>query len=56
MKITAQRETLLKPLQIVSSVVERRQTSPILANTLINVTGKQLTLTGTDLEVEMVAT
>lgn len=56
MKITAQRETLLKPLQIVSSVVERRQTSPILANTLLSVTGKQLTLTGTDLEVEMVAT
>lgn len=56
MKITAQRETLLKPLQIVSSVVERRQTSPILANTLVSVTGKMLTLTGTDLEVEMVAT
>jgi DNA polymerase-3 subunit beta len=56
MKISAQRETLLKPLQIVSSVVERRQTSPILANTLLSVTGKQLTLTGTDLEVEMVAT
>lgn len=56
MKITAQRETLLKPLQIVSSVVERRQTSPILANTLLSVAGKQLTLTGTDLEVEMVAT
>jgi DNA polymerase-3 subunit beta len=56
MKITAQRETLLKPLQIVSSVVERRQTSPILANTLLSVTGKLLTLTGTDLEVEMVAT
>jgi len=56
MKISAQRETLLKPLQIVSSVVERRQTSPILANALLSVTGKQLTLTGTDLEVEMVAT
>lgn len=56
MKITAQRETLLKPLQIVSSVVERRQTSPILANTLMSVTGNMLTLTGTDLEVEMVAT
>ena len=27
MKITAQREDLLKPLQIVSSVVERRQQS-----------------------------
>jgi len=56
MKISAQRETLLKPLQIVSSVVERRQTSPILANTLLSISGKQLTLTGTDLEVEMIAT
>lgn len=55
MKITAQRESLLKPLQIVSSVVERRQTSPILANTLLTVSANQLTLTGTDLEVEMVA-
>lgn len=56
MKITAQREDLLKPLQVVSSVVERRQQSPVLANTLISVVGKQMTLTGTDLEVEMVAT
>ena len=56
MKITAQREDLLKPLQIVSSVVERRQQSPVLANALISVVGDQMTLTGTDLEVEMVAT
>jgi len=55
MKITAQREELLKPLQIVSSVVERRQSSPILANTLLSLTGQNMTLTGTDLEVEMVA-
>ncbi len=55
MKITALREDLLKPLQIVGSVVERRQQSPILANTLLSVVGNQLTLTGTDLEVEMVA-
>lgn len=56
MKISALRESLLKPLQIVSSVVERRQQSPILSNTLVSVVGNQLTLTGTDLEVEMVAT
>ena len=55
MKITAQREALLKPLQIVSSVVERRQSSPILANTLLSLNGQTMTLTGTDLEVEMVA-
>lgn len=56
MKINSTRELLLKPLQVVSNVVERRQTSPILANTLLSVTGNILTLTGTDLEVEMVAT
>ena len=55
MNINIQREQLLKPLQIVSSVVERRQSSPILSNLLVNLKGNQLTLTGTDLEVEMVA-
>jgi len=55
MKITTLREDILKPLQIVGSVVERRQQSPILANILISVVGNELTLTGTDLEIEMVA-
>lgn len=55
MNINIQREQLLKPLQIVSSVVERRQSSPILSNLLVTLKGSQLTLTGTDLEVEMVA-
>lgn len=55
MIINIQREQLLKPLQIVSSVVERRQSSPILSNLLVNLKGSQLALTGTDLEVEMVA-
>lgn len=55
MKITAQREDLLKPLQIVGSVVERRQQSPVLANALVSVVANHLTLTGTDLEVEMIS-
>jgi DNA polymerase-3 subunit beta len=55
MKFQIEREKLLKPLQIVSSVVERRQQSPILSNTLVQVNKGELTLTGTDLEVEMVA-
>lgn len=55
MNITIQREQLLKPLQIVNGVVERRQTSPILSNLLLTVRDTQLSLTGTDLEVEMVA-
>lgn len=55
MKITVQRETLLKSLQLVAGVVERRQTLPILANVLLKAKGKVLTITGTDLEVELQA-
>jgi DNA polymerase-3 subunit beta len=53
MKFTVTRDALLKPLNLVAGVVERRQTLPILANVLISVEGNQLSLTGTDLEVEL---
>jgi len=55
MKLTAKRETLLEPLQAVSGVVERRQTMPILANVLLVAKGGRLSVTATDLEVELVA-
>lgn len=55
MKITINRDSLLKPLQVVSGVVEKRQTLPILSNVLLVVDGDKLTLTGTDLEVELTA-
>jgi DNA polymerase-3 subunit beta len=55
MHFTIQREALLKPLQLVAGVVERRQTLPVLSNVLLVVQGQQLSLTGTDLEVELVA-
>jgi DNA polymerase-3 subunit beta len=55
MHITVKREELLKPLGIVAGVVERRQTLPILSNILLRYNGKELTLTGTDLEVEVSA-
>lgn len=55
MRFSLPREVLLKPLNQVVSVVERRQTLPVLANLLARVEGDQLSLTGTDLEVEMVA-
>jgi DNA polymerase III subunit beta len=55
MKLTAEREKLLAPLQAVIGVVERRQTMPILANVLLGVRQGQLTITATDLEVELVA-
>ena len=54
MHFTIQREALLKPLQLVSGVVERRQTLPVLSNVLLVVQGQQLSLTGTDLEVELI--
>ena len=53
MKISINRETLLKPLQQVAGVVERRQTLPVLSNVLMRAEGTQLSMTGTDLEVEM---
>jgi DNA polymerase-3 subunit beta len=56
MQFSIQREALLKPLQQVVGVVERRQTLPVLANLLVKVGDNKLSLTGTDLEVEMVAT
>ena len=55
MRFSLQREVLLKPLAQVVNVVERRHTLPVLANLLAKVQGGQLALTGTDLEVEMVA-
>lgn len=55
MKFSADREAILSPLQAVIGVVERRQTMPILANVLISGRDDQLSLTATDLEVELVA-
>jgi DNA polymerase-3 subunit beta len=55
MKIIAKREVILAPLQAVIGVVERRQTMPILANVLLAAKGGQLSVTATDLEVELVA-
>jgi len=55
MKIETTREALLKPLQLASGVVERRQTLPVLANLLLVAENGTLTLSGTDLEVEIQA-
>jgi len=55
MKFTIDRESLLKPLQQVIGVVERRQTLPVLGNVLIVADDKGLLITTTDLEVEIQA-
>ncbi|MEE8378791.1 MAG: DNA polymerase III subunit beta, partial [Gammaproteobacteria bacterium] len=49
------REDILKPLQTIVGVVERRQTLPVLSNILMVIKNKTLSMTTTDLEVEMVA-
>jgi len=54
MKVTVQRATLVKPLQMISGVVEKRQTLPILSNVLVTVKEQSLSLTATDLEIELI--
>jgi DNA polymerase III subunit beta len=54
MKFSISRDSLVKSLNLVAGVVERRQTLPILANVLIVLEQDHLSLTGTDLEVELV--
>jgi DNA polymerase-3 subunit beta len=55
MKFTINREDLLTPLQQIVSVIEKRQTMPILSNVLIVIENEQLILTGTDLEIQIIA-
>lgn len=55
MRINVTRDELLKALTVVGSVVERRQGKPILTHVLVSAEDGQIVLTGTDLEVEVVA-
>jgi DNA polymerase-3 subunit beta len=55
MRFSITTEALLKPLQAVHGVVERRQTLPILSNVLLSARDGVLSLTGTDMEVELIA-
>ena len=54
MKISIERATLLKALGQAQSVVERRNTIPILANVLIEAEGAQVSFRATDLDIEVV--
>ncbi len=53
--IKTTREILLKPLQAVSGIIERRHTLPILSNVLITRNGGQLGFVATDIEIEITA-
>lgn len=54
MKLTIDRAALLKALGHVQSVVERRNTIPILSNVLISAEGEEARLSATDLDIEIV--
>jgi DNA polymerase-3 subunit beta len=51
MKFSVPKEIFLDELQLLQGIVEKRNTMPILANILMNVSEKEVELTGTDLEV-----
>jgi DNA polymerase III subunit beta len=51
--VKTNRDTLLRPLQIVSGIVERRHTLPILANILIRKDGEKVSFLSTDIEVQI---
>jgi len=55
MKFIINREEILLPLQQIVSVIEKRQTMPILSNVLLVIEDGQLILTGTDLEIQIIA-
>jgi DNA polymerase-3 subunit beta len=51
--IITDKDCLLKPLQMVSGIVDRRHTLPILSNVLIEIENGKLTLVTSDLEIEV---
>ena len=56
MKFVASKTALVKALQCVIGVVEKRQTLPILSNVLLDLNRDTLKLTGTDMELQLVTT
>ncbi|WP_454762465.1 DNA polymerase III subunit beta [Cupriavidus campinensis] len=51
--VKTSRDNLLRPLQIVSGIVERRHTLPILANLLIRKSGSNVSFLSTDIEIQI---
>ena len=56
MKLTIERGALLKSLTHVQSVVERRNTIPILGNVLLKATDGTLEMTATDMDIAVIET
>jgi DNA polymerase III subunit beta len=51
--VNTSRDSLLKPLQVVSGIVERRHTLPILANLLFKKNGEKVSFISTDIEIQI---
>jgi len=51
--VNTSRDSLLKPLQVVSGIVERRHTLPILANLLFKKQGDKVSFISTDIEIQI---
>ncbi len=51
-----EKETILKPLQVVIGIVERKQTLPILSNVLMEKEPGKIRFTATDLEIQITTT
>ncbi len=51
--IKAHRDAILKPLQTVAGIVERRHTLPILANVLLTKSGADVSFLATDVEIQI---
>lgn len=56
MLIKATRDAVLRPLQQVAGIVEKRHTLPILSNVLIRKNGQQVSFLSTDIEMQITAT
>src|SRR5689334_12786065 len=54
--IKASRDAILKPLQTVAGIVERRHTLPILANVLLRKDGERVSFLATDVEIQIQTT
>jgi DNA polymerase III subunit beta len=54
MKLSMERSALLRAMSRAQSVVERRNTIPILANVLIEAEGEEVSFRATDLDIEVI--
>ena len=54
--VSTTRDVLLKPLQVVSGIVERRHTLPILANLLLKKNKDKISFISTDIDIQITTT